>query len=90
MAVLKESSGFSTAGEFQTTKSTDIPAIIDSVELIGGDIKVINGNFQNFGAIGPGQSSRSPSLSRHRRPKAVFPRVWVGINAGKTSVTRYR
>lgn len=84
MAVLKESSGFSTAGEFQTTKSTDIPAVIDSVELIGGEIRVIDGNFQNFGAIGPGQSvTVTFAVQAPETEGLYFPEVWVGINGGK-------
>jgi hypothetical protein len=84
MAVLKESSGISAAGEFQTTKSTDIPAVIDSVELIGGEIRVIDGNFQNFGAIGPGQSvTVTFSVQVPETEGLYFPEVWVGINGGK-------
>jgi hypothetical protein len=83
-AVLKESSGISASGEFQTTKSTDIPAEIDSIELIGGDIKVIDGNFQRFGALGPGQSVNVTfSIQAPTIEGLYFPEVWVGINGGK-------
>jgi hypothetical protein len=83
-AVMKESSGVSSAGEFQTTKSTDIPAQIDSVELIGGEIRVIDGNFQHFGAIGPGQSvDVTFSIQAPATEGLYFPEVWVEINGGK-------
>jgi len=83
-AVMKESSGISPAGEFQTTKSTDIPAEIDSIELIGNEIKVIDGNFQHFGAIGPGQSVNVTfSIQAPTGKGLYFPEVWVGINGGK-------
>jgi hypothetical protein len=83
-AVMKESSGVSPAGEFQTTKSTDIPAQIDSVELIGNEIRVIDGNFQHFGAIGPGQSvAVTFSIQAPATEGLYFPEVWVEINGGK-------
>jgi hypothetical protein len=83
-AILKESSGISASGEFQTTKSTDIPAEIDSIELIGGDIKVIDGNFRRFGALGPGQSVNVTfSIQAPNIEGLYFPEVWVGINGGK-------
>jgi hypothetical protein len=83
-AVMKESSGISPAGEFQTTKSTDIPAEIDSIELVGNGIKVIDGNFRQFGAIGPGQSVNVTfSVQAPTTEGLYFPEVWVGINGGK-------
>ncbi|MBP1928897.1 hypothetical protein J2741_001444 [Methanolinea mesophila] len=83
-AVLKESSGVSPAGEFQTTKSTDIPAQIDSVQLVGTEIKVIDGNFKHFGAIGPGQSvDVTFSIQAPATEGLYFPEVWVEINGGK-------
>jgi hypothetical protein len=83
-AVLKESSGISAAGEFQTTRSTDIPAEIESIELVGDKIKVIDGNFKRFGAIGPGQSVNVTFSIRAPEAEGLyFPEVWVGINGGK-------
>jgi hypothetical protein len=83
-AVLKESSGISTGGEFQTTKSTDIPAEIDSIELVSDKIKVIDGNFRRFGALGPGQSVNVTfSIQAPGTEGLYFPEVWVGINGGK-------
>jgi hypothetical protein len=83
-AVLRESSGISAAGEFQTTKSTDIPAEIESIELVGDKIKVIDGNFKRFGAIGPGQSVNVTfSIQAPGTEGLYFPEVWVGINGGK-------
>jgi hypothetical protein len=83
-AILKESSGISSTGEFQTTKSTDIPAEIDSVELVGKEIKVINGNFHQFGSIGPGQSVNVTfSIQAPDAEGLYFPEVWVGINGAK-------
>lgn len=83
-AVLRESSGISAAGEFQTTRSTDIPAEIESIELVGDKIKVIDGNFKRFGAIGPGQSVNVTfSIQAPGTEGLYFPEVWVGINGGK-------
>ena len=83
-ASLRESSGVAVSGEFQTTKSTDIPAIIDSVNLIGGEIRVIEGSYQHFGAIGPGQSvDVTFSIQAPEKAGLYFPEVWVDINGGK-------
>ncbi len=83
-ASLRESSGVAVSGEFQTTKSTDIPAIIDSVNLIGGEIGVIEGSYQHFGAIGPGQSvDVTFSIQAPEKEGLYFPEVWVDINGGK-------
>ena len=83
-ATLKESSGISASGEFQTTKSTDISAEIESIELVGKEIKVIDGNFHQFGAIGPGQSVNVTfSIQAPDAEGLYFPEVWVGINGGK-------
>ncbi|MDD1716468.1 MAG: S-layer protein, partial [Methanolinea sp.] len=83
-AILRESSGISISGEFQTTRSTDIPVTIDSVQLVGDDIKVIDGNFKQFGAIGPGQSV-TVTFAIEAPPKEglYFPEVWVEIDGGK-------
>lgn len=83
-AMLRESSGISAAGEFQTTRSTDIPAGIDSIELVSDTIKVVDGNFRRFGAIGPGQSVNVTfSIQAPGTEGLYFPEVWVGINGGK-------
>lgn len=83
-AMIRESSGISSAGEFQTTRSTDIPAVIDSVQLMGGEIRVIDGNFKSFGAIGPGQSVNVTfSIQAPAAEGLYFPEVWVEINGGK-------
>ena len=83
-AYLRESSGVSVSGEFQTTKSTDIPAIIESVHLMGGDIRVTDGSYQHFGAIGPGQSVNVTfSIQAPEKEGLYFPEVWVEINGGK-------
>lgn len=83
-ASLRESSGVAVSGEFQTTKSTDIPAIIDSVNLIGGEIRVIEGSYQHFGAVGPGQSvDVTFSIQAPKKEGLYFPEVWVDINGGK-------
>jgi len=83
-ASMKESSGVSASGEFQTTKSTDIPAVIESVQLIGGEIRVIDGSYQHFGAIGPGQSvDVTFSIQAPGTEGLYFPEVWVEINGGK-------
>lgn len=83
-AMLQESSGISSGGAFQTTKSTDIPAVIDSVELMGGAVRVIDGNFKRFGAIGPGQSVNVTfSIQAPTTEGLYFPEVWVGIDGAK-------
>jgi hypothetical protein len=83
-ATMRESSGISASGEFQTTKNTDIPAVIDSVQLMGGEIRVIDGSYQHFGAIGPGQSVNITfSIQAPATEGLYFPEVWVEINGGK-------
>ena len=69
-AQLQESSGISSGGEFQVTERTDISAEIESVQLLGKEIKVIDGNFRQFGASDQGSRSMSPSPYRLRKPKA--------------------
>ena len=83
-AQLQESSGISSGGEFQVTERTDISAVIESVQLLGKEIKVIDGNFKQFGAIGPGQSVNVTfSIMAPAAEGLYFPEVWVGINGGK-------
>jgi len=80
-ASLQESSP---SGGSLTTRNVDISAVIDSVELIGNGIRVIDGSFHQFGALGPGQSVNVTfSIQAPDTEGLYFPEVWVGINGGK-------
>lgn len=83
-ASIKESSGISTSGEFQTTKNVDISAEVDTIELVGNGLKVVDGDYHQFGSIGPGQSVNVTfSIEAPAKEGLYFPEVWVGINGGK-------
>ena len=83
-ASIKESSGISTGGEFQTTKNVDISAEVDTIELVGNGLKVVDGDYHQFGSIGPGQSVNVTfSIEAPAKEGLYFPEVWVGINGGK-------
>lgn len=83
-ASISESTGIAPSGQVLSTKNMDISVVIDSVELMGNGIRVVDGNYQNFGAIGPGQSVNVTfSIQAPDAPGLYFPEVWVGINGGK-------
>ncbi len=79
-----ESTGISPGGQVLNTKNVDISTVIDSVELMGNGVTVVDGNYQHFGAIGPGQSVNVTfSIRAPDREGLYFPEVWVGIDGGK-------
>jgi len=83
-ATLTESSGTYLGGAFATTKTVDIPATIDTILLQGNGIEVVSGNYQRFGALGPGQSVTVTFAIRAPQKEGIyFPEVWVDINGGK-------
>ena len=83
-ASITESTGITPSGEVLNTKNVDISTVIDSVELMGNGVTVIDGNYQHFGAIGPGQSVNVTfSIKAPDQEGLYFPEVWVGIDGGK-------
>jgi hypothetical protein len=83
-AKLTESSGTYSGGAFATSKSIDVSTYIDAIELQGKGIEVISGNYQRFGAIGPGQSvTVTFSIRAPTKEDIYFPEVVVDINGGK-------
>jgi hypothetical protein len=71
-----------------TTSSTtkDLTVLVESVYLYGKGVEVLQGNFQQVGALGPGQSF--PLTFHIRAPGRegmYFPEVWIRIPEG-TSV----
>jgi hypothetical protein len=69
-----------------TTTTKDITVLVESVYMYGQGIEVLEGNFQQVGALGPGQSMTLTFLIR-APPQAgmYFPEVWIRIPEG-TSV----
>jgi hypothetical protein len=71
-----------------TTSSTtkDITVLVESVYLYGNGVEVLEGNFQQVGALGPGQSFPLTFLIRAPPKEGMyFPEVWIRIPEG-TSV----
>jgi hypothetical protein len=71
-----------------TTSSTtkDITVLVESVYLYGKGVEVLQGNFQQVGALGPGQSFPLTFLIRAPAQEGMyFPEVWIRIPEG-TSV----
>ncbi|MDD1668404.1 MAG: S-layer protein [Methanomicrobiales archaeon] len=71
-----------------TTSSTtkDITVLVESVYLYGKGVEVLQGNFQQVGALGPGQSFPLTFLIRAPSDSGMyFPEVWIRIPEG-TSV----
>jgi uncharacterized membrane protein len=87
-ATVKENTGQTSADSFQTTKTTDINVNIERVSLEGKGITVVSKDFEQVGAIGPGQAI--PITFSVRAPLAsgmYYPEVWVDTTGGKS--TRY-
>jgi len=83
-STVRQSSGISAGGEFETVKNVDIPIQIDSVSLEGKGIKVLSESYHQFGSLGPGQSATVTfSIQAPNREGMFFPEVWVDINGGK-------
>jgi len=69
-----------------TTTTRDITALVESVYMYGQGMEVIEGNFQQVGALGPGQSMTLTFLVRAPKQAGMyFPEVWIRIPEG-TSV----
>jgi hypothetical protein len=71
-----------------TTSSTtkDLTVLVESVYLYGKGVEVLQGNFQQVGALGPGQSFPLTFLIRAPPKEGMyFPEVWIRIPEG-TSV----
>ncbi|MDD1719649.1 MAG: S-layer protein [Methanoregulaceae archaeon] len=83
----KENSGL-VASEFITSTVTDINVNIENVQLEGKGIKVISQDFENVGAIGPGQSIPLTFMIRAPAESGMYyPEVWIDTTGGKS--TRY-
>ena len=71
-----------------TTSSTtkDLTVLVESVYLYGKGVEVLEGNFQQVGALGPGQSLKLTFLIQAPSHEGMyFPEVWIRIPEG-TSV----
>jgi hypothetical protein len=76
----------SVQGTTTTTTTKDLTALVESVYLYGKGVEVLEGNFQQVGALGPGQSMTLTFLIRApAREGMYFPEVWIRIPEG-TSV----
>ena len=53
----------SVSGTTTTTTTKDLTVLVESVYLYGKGVEVLEGNFQQVGALGPGQSLKPPSSS---------------------------
>lgn len=86
-ATMKENSGVY-ANDFTTTTVTDINVNIENVHLEGNGIKVISGDFNRVGEIGPGQSiPLTFTIQAPAEPGMYYPEVWVDTTGGRS--TRY-
>jgi hypothetical protein len=69
-----------------TTSTKDITVLVNSVYMYGQGVEVLEGNFQEVGALGPGQSMTLTFLIRAPEQAGMyFPEVWIRIPQG-TSV----
>jgi hypothetical protein len=74
------------SGTTTTTTTKDMSVLVESVYLYGQGIEVLEGNFQQVGALGPGQSMTLTFLIRAPPQEGMFfPEVWIRIPEG-TSV----
>jgi hypothetical protein len=73
-------------GTTTTTTTKDTTVLVESVYLNGKGIEVLEGNFQQVGALGPGQAFPLTFLIRAPTEEGMyFPEVWIRIPEG-TSV----
>jgi hypothetical protein len=73
-------------GTTTSTTTKDITVLVESVYLYGKGVEVLEGNYQQVGALGPGQSFPLTFLIRApSREGMYFPEVWIRIPEG-TSV----
>lgn len=76
----------SVSGTTTTTTTKDMSVLVESVYLYGQGVEVLEGNFQQVGALGPGQSMTLTFLIRAPSQEGMyFPEVWIRIPEG-TSV----
>jgi hypothetical protein len=69
-----------------TTSTRDLTVLVESVYMYGQGVEVLEGNFQEVGALGPGQSMTLTFLIRAPEQAGMyFPEVWIRIPQG-TSV----
>jgi hypothetical protein len=74
------------SGTSTTTTTKDMTVLVESVYLYGKGVEVLEGNFQQVGALGPGQSMTLTFLIKAQSyPGMYFPEVWIRIPEG-TSV----
>ena len=74
------------SGTTTTSTTKDIPVMIESVFMYGKGIEVVQGNFAQVGALGPGQSTTLTFLIQAPAESGMyFPEVWIRIPEG-TSV----
>ena len=75
-----------TGATITSTTTTDLTVLVESVYMYGQGLNVIEGDFQQVGALGPGQSMTLTFLVQApEQPGMYFPEVWIRIPEG-TSV----
>ena len=75
-----------TGSTVTSTSTKDVTVLVESVYMYGQGVDVLEGNFQEVGALGPGQSMTLTFLIRAPRQAGIyFPEVWIRIPQG-TSV----
>lgn len=76
----------SVSGTTTTSTTKDLTVLVESVYLYGNGVEVLEGNFQQVGALGPGQSLKLTFLIQAPSHDGMyFPEVWIRIPEG-TSV----
>ncbi|MFA4877578.1 MAG: hypothetical protein WC586_09195 [Methanoregula sp.] len=84
-AQVSEKSGFIGTDSYATVKTTDINVNLDNVKLEGNGIKVLSGNFNRVGALGPGQSMQFTfSIQAPSASGLYYPEVWIDTATGKS------
>jgi hypothetical protein len=74
------------SGTTTTSTTKDLTVLVESVYLYGNGIEVLEGNFQQVGALGPSQSLKLTFLIKAPSNEGMyFPEVWIRIPEG-TSV----
>ncbi|MDD1674287.1 MAG: S-layer protein [Methanomicrobiales archaeon] len=75
----------SSTGTTTTSTTKDIPVMIESVFMYGKGVEVIQGNFAQVGALGPGQSTTLTFLIQAPAKSGMyFPEVWIRIPEGSS------
>ncbi|MGA2934367.1 MAG: S-layer protein [Methanomicrobiales archaeon] len=75
-----------TGSTVTTTSTKDVTVLVESVFMYGQGVDVLEGNFQDVGALGPSQSMTLTFLIRAPLQAGMyFPEVWIRIPQG-TSV----